>query len=155
MEKRAAKYTSRKPMPFVQDLMSGGKRIVLMPYNDKWREIRKIMHSILNSKQMNQFAGYQDLETKQLLWDYLKQPDLWFKANQRYTNAVIMSVVFGRRLLIDDPNLSPLLRQAEEMIKHLQPGSTLVDTFPVLARLPSWMQWWRVGGLRLYEESRR
>ena len=142
-------------MPFVQDLMSGGKRIVLMGYTDQWREVRKVMHSILNSRQMTQFAEYQDLESKQLLWDYLKQPDLWFKANQRYANAVIMSVVFGRRLLIDDENLEPLLKQAEDMIKHLQPGSTLVDTFPFLSRLPPWMQWWRAKGLSMFEESKR
>jgi cytochrome P450 len=142
-------------MPFVQDLMSGGKRIVLMGYTDQWRELRKVMHSILNSRQMTQFAEYQDLESKQLLWDYLKQPDLWFKANQRYANAVIMSVVFGRRFLIDDENLEPLLKQAEDMVNHLQPGSTLVDTFPVLSRLPPWMQWWRAKGLSMFEESKR
>jgi len=139
----------------VQDTMSGGKRIVLMPYTDKWRELRKIMHGILNSRQMTNFATYQDLESKHLLYDYLKQPELWFKANQRYTNSVIMSVVFGRRLLIDDANLSPLLQQAEEFIKHLQPGSSLADAFPVLAKLPKFMQWWRPEGLRLYEESKR
>ncbi|KAK5265692.1 hypothetical protein LTR99_008830 [Exophiala xenobiotica] len=155
LEKRASKYSSRNPMPFVQDLMSGGKRIVLMGYTDQWRELRKVMHSILNSRQMTQFAEYQDLESKQLLWDYLKQPDLWFKANQRYANAVIMSVVFGRRLLIDDENLEPLLKQAEDMVNHLQPGSTLVDTFPVLSRLPLWMQWWRAKGLTMFEESKR
>lgn len=155
MEKRAAKYSSRNPMPFVQDLMSGGKRIVLMGYTDQWRDVRKVMHSILNSRQMTQFAEYQDLETKQLLWDCLARPDLWYRANQRYANAVILSVVFGRRLLLDDENLEPLLKQAEEMVKHLQPGSTLVDTFPVLSKLPMWMQWWRAKGLRLYEESKR
>ncbi|KIW43529.1 uncharacterized protein PV06_04623 [Exophiala oligosperma] len=155
MEKRAAKYSSRNPMPFVQDLMSGGKRIVLMGYTDQWRDVRKVMHSILNSRQMTQFAEYQDLESKQLLWDYLDRPELWYRANQRYANAVILSVVFGRRLLLDDENLEPLLKQAEEMVKHLQPGSTLVDTFPALSKLPTWMQWWRAKGLRLYEESKR
>ncbi|KAF3403520.1 Cytochrome P450 monooxygenase yanC [Penicillium rolfsii] len=155
LEKRAARYSSRLPMPMVQDTMSGGKRIVLMPYTDTWRQIRKIMHGILNTRQLRRFAGYQDVETRQLLLDYLRQPDMWFRANQRYTKSVIMSVVFGKRMRLDDPNIIPLLRQAERMVAYLQPGASLVDSFPVLAQLPKFLHWWRKKGLEYFEESRR
>ena len=139
----------------LQDLMSGGQRVVLMPYDERWRRVRKIMHGILNSRQMDQFVAYQDVESKQLLWDYLHSSETWFKNNQRYASSVIMSVVFGRRLLLGDPNLEPLMRQAAEMVAHLQPGATLVDALPILAKLPSFLQWWRPEGLRLFEESKR
>jgi hypothetical protein len=31
----------------VSDLVSGGKRMVMMPYNSTWRNIRKLMHQVL------------------------------------------------------------------------------------------------------------
>lgn len=113
------------------------------------------MHGILNSRQMDNFAVYQDVESKQMLWDYLQKPELWYTNNQRFASSVIMSVVFGRRLLLGDPNLKPLLKQAAEMVAHLQPGASLADAFPVLARLPQFLHWWRPEGLRLYKESKR
>ncbi|KIM93630.1 hypothetical protein OIDMADRAFT_137246 [Oidiodendron maius Zn] len=51
LEKRAAIYSSRPYRPMMSEIMSGGARIVLMGYTDKWRNQRKIMHSILNGKQ--------------------------------------------------------------------------------------------------------
>ncbi|PNS21541.1 Phenylacetate 2-hydroxylase [Sphaceloma murrayae] len=155
MEKRAAMYSSRMEQPMVQDIISGGRRIVMMPYNERWRALRKIMHSILNSTHLNLYAEYQDLETKQLLWDYLQEPETWFRTNQAFTNSVIMSVVFGRRLRPNDPNLLPLFRQAEEFVKNIQPGMNIVDGYPALAKLPVALQWWRPRGEALYRESVR
>ncbi|KEF56578.1 uncharacterized protein A1O9_06767 [Exophiala aquamarina CBS 119918] len=64
-----------------QGIMSGDSRIVLMPYNNRWRALRKIMHNILAGRQQDIFKPFQDLESKQLLWDYLHQPDRWWSAN--------------------------------------------------------------------------
>ena len=135
--------------------MSGDARIVLMKYGDKWRELRKIMHGILNSRRADMFKPYQELESKQLLLDYLHTPDRWFAANQRFSNAVIMSVVFGRRLRLDDPDLVELLQQSEDFLKALQPGAAIADGFPILAKLPRFLQWWRPYGLRAFEKSKR
>jgi hypothetical protein len=44
LEKRSAKTSSRPPLPMVSDIVSGGKRMVMMPYNATWRNIRKLMH---------------------------------------------------------------------------------------------------------------
>ena len=46
LEKRSAITSSRTPMPMVSDIVSGGKRMVVMPYNSTWRNIRKLMHQV-------------------------------------------------------------------------------------------------------------
>jgi hypothetical protein len=56
--------------------MSGGVRMLLMGHTDKWRNQRKIMHSILNGRQAEtKFVPYQELEAKQLVYDYLRAPE--------------------------------------------------------------------------------
>jgi len=47
LEKRSAITASRPPLPMVSDIVSGGKRMVMMPYNSTWRNIRKLMHQVL------------------------------------------------------------------------------------------------------------
>lgn len=155
MEKRAAIYSSRPPFPMTQDIMSGGGRLVLMPYDDRWRKTRKVMHQILSTRQKDTFRKFQDLESKHLLHDYLHNSDRWFSANGRYANSVIMSVVFGIRSKLDDPEVTKLFETAEMFLEQQQPGANIVDGFPILARLPNILQWWRPKGERLFEYTRK
>jgi hypothetical protein len=152
LEKRAPIYSSRPAFPMTQDVLSGGCRMVLMPYSEKWRALRKVMHQVLNTRQADhQFRPYQDLESKQLLYDYLHRPEKWCMANQRLANAVIMSVVFGRRLQLDDPEMKELFESSENFLENLQPGANLVDGFQFLDKLPMFLKWWRPYGRRWFD----
>lgn len=137
-----------------QDIMSGGGRLVLMPYGDRWRKTRKIMHQILSTRQKDTFQDFQELESRHLLYDYLHHPDRWFSANGRYANSVIMSVVFGIRSKLDDPDVTALFETVEMFLEQQQPGLNLVDGFPILAKLPEFLQWWRPRGLKMFEYTR-
>ncbi|KAK6072221.1 cytochrome p450 [Seiridium cupressi] len=153
MERRAAIYSSRPPFPMTQSIMSDDSRIVLMPYNDKWRTLRKVMHSILSTRAMDIFMPFQDLESKHLLWDYLETPGKWWAANGRYANSVIMSVVFGRRSTLDDPDVVELFETIDLFLENQQPGTNIVDGFPVLEKLPKKLQWWRPRGEAIYRKT--
>lgn len=153
MERRAALYSSRPPFPMTQTIMSGDSRIVLMPYNERWRVLRKIMHRILSARSMDVFMPFQDLESKNLIWDYLETPDRWWAANGRFANSVIMSVVFGRRSLLDDPDVVELFETVELFLENQQPGVHLVDGFPVLEKLPEKLQWWRSRGEAIFDKT--
>ncbi|KAF9891620.1 hypothetical protein FE257_003631 [Aspergillus nanangensis] len=155
MERRAAMYSSRPPFPMTQGIMSGGSRIVLMPYNDRWRLLRRVMHQILSAKNQDVFMPFQDLESKQLCWEYLHNPDRWWSANGRYANSVIMSVVFGRRSLLDDPDVVELFETLELFLENQQPGVNIVDAFPIIDKLPKALQWWRPRGERIFEKTRK
>ena len=113
LERRAAIYNSRPPFPMTQGIISGDSRIVLMPYNEQWRMMRRIMHQILSAGALDVFLPFQELESRNLCWDYLEKPDRWWSANARYSNSVIISVVFGRRSMLDDPDVVELLETME------------------------------------------
>jgi cytochrome P450 len=73
-------------------------RILLMPYNDLWRNARKIMHQLLTTKQAESYRPFQDLESRQLCWDYLHNPGDFYLHNARYANsgtAPFMHVLIG------------------------------------------------------------
>lgn len=130
--------------------------MVLMPYSDRWRALRKVMHGILNGQQQEtKFYPYQELESKQLLYEYLHSPEKWYKANLRYSNSVVMSVVFGRRARMEDPELQELFETAEVMTSNLTAGANIVDMFTWVARLPKFLQWWRPYGEKWFHETRR
>ncbi|KAF2117171.1 cytochrome P450 [Lophiotrema nucula] len=151
LEKRSAIYSSRPRWPFTSDVMSGGCRMVMQPYGPQWRSIRKIMHSILNLKNAPTFAPFQDIESKQLVYEVLQKPEDWWKSNQRFANSVVMSVVFGKRMSKEDQNVERLFDTSREFLAALQPGANLVDTFYVLDRLPGPLKWWRKRGEEAFE----
>ena len=148
-------YSSRAYYPMAFGIISGGYRVLLMSNNEKWREIRKVMHSILQKNNASVFAEFQELESKHLLYDYLHSPDTWYKSNARFANSVMLSVVFGRRLLTGDPHTEQLLQTSRTFVKSLVPRMYLVESFPVLERLPKLLQWWRPEGERALAETLR
>ena len=153
MEKRSGIYSSRPHLPFGSELLSGNNRMVIMPYGDRWRLLRKILHNVLNKQNMPTFAPFQDVESRHMLYDFLKQPDLWYMHTQRFANSVIMSVVFGKRMQLKDPQIRELFDTSQELILALQPGAYLVDGFPWLAKLPKPLQWWRKRGEHLHQKT--
>lgn len=112
----------------------------------------------MNTKNADTFAPFQDLESKQLVFDVLKKPDQWWKANQRFANSVIMSVVFGKRITEsgqkegqEKSNIDKLFDTSQEFIAALQPGANLVDTFYFLDRLPKPLKWWTRRGEEAFQ----
>lgn len=155
LDKRAAIYSSRMNLPMAFDLVSNGKRTLLMPYGDLWRRERKVMHQILNVNQRTIFEPFQDIESKALLYYYLQDPNDWWRAHGTFSGSVIMSVVFGRRAGLDDPNMKASLSVSEEFVPFLTPGSAFVDIFPFLAKIPWFkaLQPWRWYGDDLYRRT--
>lgn len=98
---------------------------------------------------------YQDLESKTLLWEYLETPDRWWSANGRFANSVIMSLVFGCRSALDDPDLIELFETVDLFLENQQPGVNIVDGFTILDGMPKSLQWWRSRGEMIFRKTLR
>jgi Cytochrome P450. len=139
------------------NIVSGEKRMLLMPYGDAWRRQRKIMYQVLNSSQQGIFKPFQDLESKALMYQLLIQPEIWYLWLGRFSNSVIMSVIFGRRTDPGDANLSAVYQAQEEFVPYMMPGASILDAFPILAKLSilKSLQPWRRKGDDLYRRTTR
>jgi hypothetical protein len=71
----------------------------------------------------------------------------------QFLTKVIMSVVFGKRTRGDDKYVKMMFETAEDFLTNFTPGTYLCDSFPVLAKLPTSLQWWRPAGIAAYNKT--
>ena len=64
-----------------------------------------------------------------------------------------MRVMFGRRSKIGDPDSTELFETIELFLENQQPGTNIVDAFPILDRLPKPLQWWGPKGVEIFEKT--
>lgn len=103
LDKQSAVSSSRVPMPVGSNLLSGGKRFLLMGYTPQWRKLRTIVHKLLTPKSSETFRPSQEFEAKQLIWDIFgdnKRGDYqsFYMHVRRYTTSVVMTSTYGRRV---------------------------------------------------------
>jgi hypothetical protein len=71
--------------------------MALMEYGPKWRRLRKTMGMFTSMTEVKKFTPSMDLESTVMMYEYLKEPHLYYQHNARFSNSVVMSVCFGRR----------------------------------------------------------
>ncbi|KAJ5385554.1 hypothetical protein N7517_003465 [Penicillium concentricum] len=157
LDKRGRLYVDRPDFPVTQDVLSGGNRILLMKYSDRWRNLRKIMHQLLMAGNADTYKPFQDIESRALLWQYLHQPGNYYQHGARFANSVIFSVVFGRRTSMADKNTQLLFSTIDDFMEsQTSPSATLIEHFPWCARnLPKLLQWYRPRAEKVFNKTIR
>lgn len=137
LDKRSGIYSSRPDMYFGQ-IVSGGFRMLLMPYGNQWRKIRALVHNSLNIKAARTYVPYQDLENKAMLLALLDDPVRFLDHIRRYTNSLTTQMIFGFRTIDpDDPRLKQLYRSFDGFSEASgSQTAALLETFPALRHLP-------------------
>lgn len=97
IDKKSAIYSDR-PKSYVADLISSGDHILLMQHGQQWRSTRKLLHSNVMEKVVDeQHLPLQEAEARQMIRDYLLKPDDHMLHPKRFSNSVTMSIVWGVR----------------------------------------------------------
>ena len=139
--KKGSLTNGRPHYPIVSDLISQGKRSVLLPVSG-WTERRRVMHQLLSGTAMTRYMEYQDEESVILLNHYVDQPSLWYQHNHRYANSVIHRITFGERPLENDIKIKDVTIAQFQFLMNAPPFN-FWDNFPELSKLPRFMQYWR------------
>ncbi|KAF9883127.1 hypothetical protein FE257_004076 [Aspergillus nanangensis] len=156
-DRQSQHSSSRAPSPVVSDLLSGGMRFLLMPYSPHWRKLRAIVHKLLTPKSSNTFLPSQEFEAKRLLWDILtnnENQENFYMHIRRYTISVVMTSTYGRRVPVwDCEDVREVYGLMQEFSEAANPGKHIAEMFPVLANLPTFMQWWRKAALQSFHRQ--
>lgn len=110
-------------------------------YGPTWRMCRKMIHGLLNVVTSKNYLPYQMLENKQMLYQFLTQPDDFLKHIRRYSNALTTTMVFGWRTpTYEDPKMMQLFDGFSEFSDLNQTGTAaIIDFFPFLGKLPEFL----------------
>ena len=152
INKRGSITHQRPPMPIASDLISRGKRSVIRTTAD-WVEGRRVMHHLLNGSPLKTYGEWQELESIQMLANYLFQPERWYVHHYRYANSMMHRIVLGEGLERNTSELENLHRVTVEFLGNI--NASIIDFYPQLARLPKFLQFWRRRWVEMGEDHYR
>ncbi|KAK3381042.1 cytochrome P450 [Podospora didyma] len=155
-EKKAQIYASRPRMVVFGELGTGQSNLVTMRIlnnadRDHWRIHRKLMHLGVGTQTVRGYRQIQNNESKLVALEFLREPKEYVKHLERYATSVVSIIAFGRRVAsFNDPIITEVIALMQLAAELNVPGKKfpmLLETFPFLARFPSFMPWFRgLGG---------
>ena len=92
LERQGSKSPSRPEAYWASTLLSGGMRILLVPYGERWRRLRKAAHTHLQPSVVGDYETVQTRAASNVLLDILRDPDHHQMHAKRYAASVILSI---------------------------------------------------------------
>ena len=105
--KRGSLTNGSSPMTVASGIVSRYGRSLLLPPSE-WTERRRVMHHLLSGSALKQYGAWQELESLQMMAEYIEQPELWYRHHYRYANSVVHRIALGERLVKSSKELADL-----------------------------------------------
>ncbi|TFK72866.1 cytochrome P450 [Pluteus cervinus] len=146
LEKRGGIYSDRPRNIVGGEILSGGMRGSVMPYGQRWRNWRALMHAGLGVQAAQQYKVLQNLDSQILLRDLITETDPTKHGDhiRRFISSISFYVGYGRRVKSLDEDAVVANQKIDNYFNSvLTPGRFIVDSFPILMWLPRPLQWFR------------
>ncbi|KAF9445703.1 cytochrome P450, partial [Macrolepiota fuliginosa MF-IS2] len=140
LDKRSIRYSDRYHNTMGYELVEGRRLFSMLPYNDEWRENRRIMVKHLSaSDQTPILSRVRDFVRKSLLPNFLTSPEDFLTHIRNGVGGSIISLTYGIPVKrVADPWIALADEGMQCVTASLVPGKYAVDTFPFLKHLPEW-----------------
>ncbi|GHJ87894.1 hypothetical protein NliqN6_4296 [Naganishia liquefaciens] len=154
LEKNAA-ATADRPRSIAGNIMSGGMRILLVGYGDRWRKLRKALHSHLQPQSAKTYEAIQERAAKRVLSDIISAPQGHQEHIKTYAATVVLNIAYGRteKVSYSDPDIQLVNRCGDRLGQTLRPGSFKVESLPWLRYVPNYtktIDQWHADELALF-----
>ncbi|KAJ3553829.1 hypothetical protein NM688_g3409 [Phlebia brevispora] len=141
MDKRSYIY-SDKPQSVMDEIVGWNWILPSAPYGQTWRHVRRYFHQHFHAGVVHRYRDVQLREVQAYLRRVLEVDG--GKASLDSVNhlfsAIILDIIYGIKVTgLDDPILSIIQQAAISFSEMKMPGAFLVDTFPILRHIPSWV----------------
>ncbi|QRV88293.1 cytochrome P450 family protein [Ceratobasidium sp. AG-Ba] len=136
LEKRSSIYSDRTIPPMVLDsnLMDWGKYPAILPYGDRWKEHRRMMHTWLQKNSVRSYQPSQEKQTRMLLARLLTSSAHLQDELYRTVAATLLRTVYGYQLeVLNDPFVVGARTAIDNLARAATATNFLVNGFPVLA----------------------
>ncbi|KAF9444939.1 cytochrome P450 [Macrolepiota fuliginosa MF-IS2] len=152
LDKRSARYSDRQHSTMSYELVGCWRLFVVSPYNDEWRESRRIMVKHLSaSNQTLILSRVRDFVRKSLLPNFLTSPEDFLTHIRNGVGGSIISLTYGLPIKrVADPWINLADEAMQCITSSAVPGKYAVDVLPFLKYLPEWFP-----GAGFQKEARR
>ncbi|PIG89002.1 hypothetical protein AARAC_008400, partial [Aspergillus arachidicola] len=139
--------SSLRPPSFVAHTITGGDHLLTMNAGPLWRTFRRLLHQeFMESRCNSEHITIQNAEAIQMLHDFMTAPQQHMLHPKRFSNSVIMTILFRIRTpSVNSSHMQRLYTLMEHWSEVMEIGSTPpVDIFPLLKLLPQKLLggWW-------------
>ncbi|GMK55690.1 hypothetical protein CspeluHIS016_0207460 [Cutaneotrichosporon spelunceum] len=120
--------------------ISGGKRMVLQPHGDRWRRMRRALHSLLQPAKSAELRPYQEEAARRVVLDILNGGSYQDHIST-YAATIVVHMAYGRtdRAHYTDPDIRGIVENGDRLGQLLRPGEYRLDAFPWLRFVPGYM----------------
>ncbi|PTU24768.1 hypothetical protein P175DRAFT_0506365 [Aspergillus ochraceoroseus IBT 24754] len=155
LAKKSEVYSSRPPLVFMGECVFRGLNTALLPYTKQWRLHSRIQTKFLKPVWAERYAPLYDLESKQLLLDFLHGDHDIRDVFLRFSYSLTATLTYSKRIETVDGKMLRVIVEASESIAQMSatPMVSLVQLFPILNRLPRPLAPWKALGDEIYEKA--
>ncbi|KAG2038135.1 cytochrome P450 [Suillus americanus] len=160
MEKEGGSLVDRPRSIAAGEMLSNGMRILMARSGDRFRRLRKAVHTHLQPKVAEEYQHMQRENAIIFILDMLNDPKNHQEHAQRYAASVILRVTYGKS--VPTANTDPEVVRIHRVMEHFQvvmrPGAYLVDRVPLLRYWPGYgkqLAEWHHEELELYRHQLR
>ncbi|KAI0313224.1 cytochrome P450 [Amylostereum chailletii] len=131
--------SDRPPLAMVGELMGFNPSMVLSPYGEHWKAMRRATQQSFSRTASAKLLPRQLKVARMLLQQLLKTPREHVKCIRFALGKNLIETTYGIPIETPQSEFFKLSREMHEVIQNaVVPGSFLVDVFPVLKHVPSW-----------------
>ncbi|THV02578.1 cytochrome P450 [Dendrothele bispora CBS 962.96] len=145
LDRRSNLYSDRPRFVVVFEYLSDSLLFSAAPYGDYWRRVRKLAHENLNNRACAYVQPFQEREAATLALTMVDDPANWDDHLKRSSASAVLSVVYGFPPIkrSDDPIINRIMEHMHRTVDGGTTGQNLVEVFPILRHVPSWMAKWK------------
>ncbi|KAG1736243.1 cytochrome P450 [Suillus lakei] len=138
MENQGKLTADRPRMIAAGELFGGGMNIAFSPFGDRFRRMRRALHSHLQPKAAEAYQPLQMSHAKNIVLGVLDNPHDFQHHVGTYAATTIMKVTYGKNTPTSatDPAVVEVRQIVRMGMGILRPGAYLVDSIPWLKYLP-------------------
>ncbi|KZT41168.1 cytochrome P450 [Sistotremastrum suecicum HHB10207 ss-3] len=141
MEKQGALLADRPRSIAAGEILSGGKRTLLVQQGERLKRLRKALHGHLQPKVA---VNYEPLQAKAaliMIMDILRDPQHFQDHAKKYAASVIMTLTYGKTspTSYSDPEVQMVNECTRRLGTVVKPGAWAVDSWPILRYVPGYL----------------
>ncbi|TBU54546.1 cytochrome P450 [Dichomitus squalens] len=142
---------SNRPLPKIIEMTGFDKGVVLEHDPLRLRQARKLLHLVLQPRQLSYYRAVLEHHVNVLLHNCLHEPDGFVEHIRHLTAGIAMEISHGHRVTSrDDPFVKKANVFADNFAEASLPNNHIVDWLPFLANFPGWLP-----GMGFKEKARR